>query len=722
MEEFREKNSYPLMRNLKADLRNAGLEPQLIPFADHTSSQRLNMFTTGITQAMIPDGRELPLVASGKEYDFMRYTFNATRLDQNARTVAVIPLYRTNVGSDPIKYCPMYILVYYGEQDELMHSMYVYSYTQGTNGFGYDLEINKSYFVPGAFIPKGTCISHSKAVVDNRYCLGTNLNICYGTFKETVEDAFAISESAAKKLETTGYSTLLIRVGKNMVPLNLYGSIDEYKFLPELGDKIREDGIVCGFRTVDETTYMTDLTDLALMKPQHEHDTIYYLPKPDATLINIKIDKNPNKKVKTPEYMFEQSAKYETEQIEYYKRIIKVYEEECVKKGIKPSLEFISLVDNAAKYLGTVPGMKVFGKTRKTPSKLSRKNEPIGFIDYTLTFRYKIPVSLGSKLTGRSGDKGVISKIIPDKYMVVDDYGNKADILMAPETVPNRMNVSQMYEVFLNFVSGFVIRKMKQVHVDKAYSILIDYFNDVNPEYAKMVNERVCLTQGDKEQLVHDAITKGIVLIVPPFLNTITTEWVLKLKNKWGVKPTPITYYVTDSDNNVIRKVRTRKAFMIAQKYVYILCKIPYVTSSGLGYVNQWGVPIAVRDQISKSMYPVALTAIREGEDETRCLIMSMSSRLAYRILAIHANSPYITQKCADELLSNPHPSQIEWFNVTDEQLRSNNQMSKAWTSMMTTCGIDIRDSIATDEEIEKFTEKEEEAFEEELTEEALDE
>ena len=697
-------DAYPLMRNLKADLRNMGLEPMLVPLADHTSSQRLNMYTTGITQAIIPDGREMPLVFSGKEYNFMQYTFNATRLEQNAVTVATIPLYRTNTGSDPIKYCPMYVMVYYGEQDEQMHSMYVYSYTQGTNGFGYDLEIDKKYFAPGTFIPKDTCISHSKAVIDNRYCLGTNLNICYGTFKETVEDAFAISESAAKKLEATGYTTLLIRVPKNAVPLNLYGDLSTYKFLPELGDDIREDGIVCGFRRVDETTYITDMTDLALLKPQHEHDTLYYLPKPHARLINIRIDKNVNKKVKTPDYMFAQSFKYENEQIEYYKRILSVYENECVKKGIKPSLEFISLVDNAAKYLGTVPGMKVFGRTRKSPSKLSRKNEPIGFIDYTLTFRYKIPVSLGSKATGRSGDKGVVSKIIPDKYMPHDDYGNCADVLMAPETVPNRMNVSQLYEVFLNFVSGFVIRKMKEVTVDKAYKILIEWMTDVNYEYGKMIDERVCLTQGDREQLVHDTLNNNcIMLFVPPMLENITPEWVIKIRDKYNVRPTPITYYVTDDDNNVIRKVRTRKSFIIGKKYIYVLCKIPYVTSSGLGYVNQWGVPIAVRDQINKSMYPVALTAIREGEDETRCLIMSISSRLAFRILAIHANAPYITQKCAEELLSNPHPSQIEWFNVTDHDLRNNNQMSKALTSMLLTCGIDIRDTIVPDDEIGKF-------------------
>lgn len=693
---------YPLMNNLKADIRNIGMEPQLIPLVDHIASQRINMFTTAITQAMIPDGREMPSVASGKERDFMNYTFNSGRFTQNAVTLAVIPIYRVGVGSDPIPYCPAYVLVYLGEEDNLVHSMYVSTYVQGTNGFGYDQELD---IAPGVFVPKGSCVAHAKTVVGSRYCLGVNLNVCYGTFKETVEDAFAISRSAAKKLTTTGYKTLVINVQKNMIPVNLYGDIGHFKFLPELGEKVREDGVVCAFRQVDDLSYISDMTAEALSGAFYLHDDVYYAQHPDATLVDIRVVRNPSNKVKTPSYVFAQTEKYERETIDFHRRIIQVYEQECLKKSRGIGKEFNVLVTKAAETLGTIPKQRAFGKVRRSPSKYTRKNDVIGFMELILTLRYKMPISLASKITGRSGDKGVISAIIEDRDMPVDDYGNRADIIMAPETIVNRMNLSQLYETFINYVSGFIIRRMKTMTVDAAYEYLLGYMEDINPEYAKLIRTQVIKTQGDREMLVKNTLDNDqIILVVPPFLNTINEEWVLCMKEKYGIEPTPIEYNLRDKNTGkLIRRVRTERSFYIGKKYVYVLCKIPYCTSSGIGYVNQWGVPIAVRDQNNKNLYPIALTTIREGEDENRNLMLSLSPRLAFRVLSLYANSPQSTQKAADTLLSEEYPTRIDWFDITDADLRKNNQIIKGFQSMMTTCGIDVRNPIATAEEIERF-------------------
>lgn len=693
---------YPLMNNLKADIRNIGMEPQLIPLVDHIASQRINMFTTAITQAMIPDGREMPSVASGKERDFMNYTFNSGRFTQNAVTLAVIPIYRVGVGSDPIPYCPAYVLVYLGEEDNLVHSMYVSTYVQGTNGFGYDQEID---IAPGVFVPKGSCVTHAKTVVGSRYCLGVNLNVCYGTFKETVEDAFAISTSAAKKLTTTGYKTLTINIQKNMIPVNLYGDIGHFKFLPELGEKVREDGVVCAFRQVDDLSYISDMTPEALSGALYLHDDVYYAQHPNATLVDVRVVRNPSNKVKTPSYVFAQVEKYERETTDFHRRIIQVYEQECLKKSRGIGKEFNVLVTKAAETLGTIPKQRVFGKVRRSPSKYTRKSDVIGFMELILTLRYKMPISLASKITGRSGDKGVISAIIEDRDMPVDDYGNRADIIMAPETIVNRMNLSQLYETFINYVSGFIIRRMKTMTVDAAYEYLLGYMEDVNPEYAKLIRTQVIKTQGDREMLVKNTLDNDqIILVIPPFLSTINEEWVLRMKEKYGIEPTPVEYNLRDKNTGkLIRRVRTEKSFYIGKKYVYVLCKIPYCTSSGIGYVNQWGVPIAVRDQNNKNLYPVALTTIREGEDENRNLMLSISPRLAFRILSLYANSPQSTQKAADALLSEEYPTRIDWFDITDADLRKNNQIIKGFQSMMTTCGIDVRNPIATTEEIERF-------------------
>ena len=78
---------------------------------------------------------------------------------------------------------------------------------------------------------------------------GCNLNVAYMAIPQVTEDGIAISESAAKKLETEGYSTISIDIGPGQIPLNLYGDETNYKFMPDIGNTVHEDGVVCALRT-----------------------------------------------------------------------------------------------------------------------------------------------------------------------------------------------------------------------------------------------------------------------------------------------------------------------------------------------------------------------------------------------------------------------------------------------------------------------------------------
>lgn len=56
------------------------------------------------------------------------------------------------------------------------------------------------------------------------------------------------------------------------------------------------------------------------------------------------------------------------------------------------------------------------------------------------------PAVVGDKLVGSSGNKGIISKVIPDDEMPVDSEGKPFDILMNPATIVGRINLGQVYE------------------------------------------------------------------------------------------------------------------------------------------------------------------------------------------------------------------------------------------------------------------------------------
>src|SRR5204862_7193976 len=52
-------------------------------------------------------------------------------------------------------------------------------------------------------------------------------------------------------------------------------------------------------------------------------------------------------------------------------------------------------------------------------------------------------ISVGDKMAGRHGNKGVISKVLPEEDMPFLADGTPVDILLNPLGVPSRMNVGQ---------------------------------------------------------------------------------------------------------------------------------------------------------------------------------------------------------------------------------------------------------------------------------------
>ena len=62
-------------------------------------------------------------------------------------------------------------------------------------------------------------------------------------------------------------------------------------------------------------------------------------------------------------------------------------------------------------------------------------------------------VSVGDKLAGRHGNKGVISRVLPEEDMPYDENGNPVDIILTPLGVPSRMNLGQILELHLGLAA-----------------------------------------------------------------------------------------------------------------------------------------------------------------------------------------------------------------------------------------------------------------------------
>ncbi len=65
----------------------------------------------------------------------------------------------------------------------------------------------------------------------------------------------------------------------------------------------------------------------------------------------------------------------------------------------------------------------------------------------------KRKVSVGDKLSGRHGNKGIVSRIVPKEDMPFLPDGTPVDIVLNPLGVPSRMNVGQTYELLLGLAA-----------------------------------------------------------------------------------------------------------------------------------------------------------------------------------------------------------------------------------------------------------------------------
>jgi len=97
--------------------------------------------------------------------------------------------------------------------------------------------------------------------------------------------------------------------------------------------------------------------------------------------------------------------------------------------------------------IGTVIGVRVFD--REDDDELSPGVNQM--VRVYVAQRRKI--TIGDKMAGRHGNKGVISTILPVEDMPFLADGTPVDVILNPHGVPRRMNIGQVFEIHLGWIS-----------------------------------------------------------------------------------------------------------------------------------------------------------------------------------------------------------------------------------------------------------------------------
>ncbi|MDO4466063.1 MAG: DNA-directed RNA polymerase subunit beta [Bacillota bacterium] len=107
----------------------------------------------------------------------------------------------------------------------------------------------------------------------------------------------------------------------------------------------------------------------------------------------------------------------------------------------------------------------------------------------------KRKISEGDKMSGRHGNKGVISKILPIEDMPFMADGTPVDILLNPFGVPSRMNIGQILEIHLGYAA-------KKLGVKFSTSV----FDGLSNEDLTAVMQEAAMTR-DGKQVLYDGQT-----------------------------------------------------------------------------------------------------------------------------------------------------------------------------------------------------------------------
>lgn len=136
----------------------------------------------------------------------------------------------------------------------------------------------------------------------------------------------------------------------------------------------------------------------------------------------------------------------------------------------------------------------------------------------------------GDKMAGRHGNKGVLSRIVPEEDMPYLEDGTPVDMVLNPLGVPSRMNVGQILETHLGWAAKGLGKQISS-YLEKSYSS-----SAVRGALKKIYSSKAVaeiIDEADDEAILRMAndVKKGIHVATPVFEGASESELKAELEN-----------------------------------------------------------------------------------------------------------------------------------------------------------------------------------------------
>lgn len=375
---------------LRSDLLNVC---SLNPWMGHDSSSRVQMFSSHLAQKLVIKGASERRCQTGMEAEFGKYTFSV-KMPVDGRIIKVVQRYPKTIGN-AISMNPQTVVIYEDEKTQEIGIINIPLFCSYHQYFGFEYvpkpAINK--LIPGQFIAKDTVFMDSPAINDNGgYMYGTEVNMAFMSHPAVSEDGIMISEDALDKFKFKTYETRVVEWGSKRFPLNLYGTADNFKPFPEIGEYIRDDGILMMLRSFDKCLSPVEQSIYDLMEPDYIFDKGVYVAGGGGRIVDIRVHHEDSNNSPTPMGMEAEIEKYDVARKVFYSEIINEYKR--LKKARGEALvitpEFNRLVVEALTATDSGENQRINKLYRHTP-----------IDDYRVEFviEYEVTPTVGFKLT-----------------------------------------------------------------------------------------------------------------------------------------------------------------------------------------------------------------------------------------------------------------------------------------------------------------------------------
>lgn len=675
---------------MRVDPKYLGIVGLLTPGILHISGNRSDMVGSHIPQARIPYRGEHPNVFTGYEGIFADYTFDTTRRKNEIIVLAVVNKYDVKIGLIKPGCNPSRTVIYRDTVTGEISYFDLNRYTSFTAEYGYENQI-KTNIQEGDVIQPDVEIYSSPACDNGEYRLGVNANTAYMSMLDTTEDAMVISESMANKLSPLSIETKTININFSEYPINLYGDQDDYRIIPNIGEQVRDDGIIFASRPTRPYA-VSDLVMSRLSSVNYMTDNKIY-GYPESTVIDIEVYLD-SKYDKLPK-AYDQIKQYHIQRMKYWNTIVQIYQK---YKDMPISAKFNTLVTKAMSRVVAGRGMvHGFGKRPKV-GLINEKKVPIE-MTIEITTMHRVLVNKGFKISDRYGTKGVICNIKPDHEMPIDDYGFRADICIDPVSVLKRTNIFQLYEQLINRTLKYFASKLDERYstITEQYRAILNILADINPTYANQVQE-VLNTDSKIASYVDECKTDTIKVHIPPGAKNMTKELINYLQDKYQTPVSPVTFIINTKDGDKVE--RTKGNVLIGAKYIYLLHKYPKPLAPGAGYVNQFHFPMSLKN---KNAVPVGPTPIKFGESESRIFLLANDIGPLLRMRCLYGNSSIGPKVLLDTLLTHDNPANLDRVDISTEELYDDNDAIRIAHHMFNTCGIDMQNIVIDEDQADQL-------------------